>query len=62
MCYLWRSLWIIVKLYRALAIKPLNCWNTLAECKFVIQEDGHNDWISCGWDRTVKVWNLLIVN
>ncbi|XP_037927643.1 guanine nucleotide-binding protein subunit beta-like protein [Teleopsis dalmanni] len=53
--------------------KTIKLWNTLAECKYTIDEDGHNDWISCvrfspnlahplivsaGWDRTVKVWNL----
>lgn len=53
--------------------KTIKLWNTLAECKFTIQEDGHTDWVSCvrfspnhsnpiivscGWDRTVKVWNL----
>ncbi|KNC31289.1 Guanine nucleotide-binding protein subunit beta-like protein [Lucilia cuprina] len=53
--------------------KTIKLWNTLAECKFTIQEDGHSDWVSCvrfspnhsnpiivscGWDRTVKVWNL----
>uniref|UniRef100_A0A0K8TQI5 Small ribosomal subunit protein RACK1 n=1 Tax=Tabanus bromius TaxID=304241 RepID=A0A0K8TQI5_TABBR len=53
--------------------KTIKLWNTLAECKYTIQEDGHTDWVSCvrfspnhsnpiivscGWDRTVKVWNL----
>ncbi|KNC28477.1 Guanine nucleotide-binding protein subunit beta-like protein, partial [Lucilia cuprina] len=53
--------------------KTIKLWNTLAECKFTIQEDGHSDWVSCvrfspnhsnpiivscGWVRTVKVWNL----
>lgn len=53
--------------------KTIKLWNTLAECKYTIQEDGHSDWVSCvrfspnqvnpiivsaGWDRTVKVWNL----
>merc|ERR1739842_261639 len=48
-------------------------WNTLAQCKYTIQEDGHQDWVSCvrfspnnqnpiivsaGWDKYVKVWNL----
>merc|ERR1711890_217754 len=22
-------------------------WNTLAQCKYTIQEDGHQDWVSC---------------
>lgn len=53
--------------------KTIKLWNTLAECKYTIQEDGHSDWVlcvrfspnhsnpvivSCGWDRTVKVCNL----
>jgi guanine nucleotide-binding protein subunit beta-2-like 1 protein len=48
-------------------------WNTLAECKYVITEEGHKDWVSCvrfspnistpvivsaGWDKVVKVWDL----
>lgn len=50
--------------------KTIKLWNTLAECKYTIQDDGHSDWVSCvrfspnhanpiivsaGWDRTVKV-------
>lgn len=53
--------------------KTIKLWNTLAECKYTIQDDGHSDWVSCvrfspnhanpiivsaGWDRTVKVWHL----
>merc|ERR1712211_36807 len=53
--------------------KSIKLWNTLAECKYTIQEDGHSDWVSCvrfspnnqdpiivsaGWDKYVKVWNL----
>eukprot|EP00178_Gracilaria_changii_P023396 TRINITY_DN70839_c0_g1_i1.p1 TRINITY_DN70839_c0_g1~~TRINITY_DN70839_c0_g1_i1.p1 ORF type:complete len:356 (+),score=52.68 TRINITY_DN70839_c0_g1_i1:69-1070(+) len=54
--------------------KTIKLWNTLAQCKYTIQdEQGHNDWVSCvrfspsntnpiivssGWDRVVKVWNL----
>ncbi|XP_065157795.1 small ribosomal subunit protein RACK1 [Atheta coriaria] len=53
--------------------KTIKLWNTLAECKYTIQDDGHSDWVSCvrfspnhsnpiivsaGWDRMVKVWNL----
>jgi len=53
--------------------KTIKLWNTLAQCKYTIQEDGHSDWVSCvrfspsnnnpiivssGWDRVVKVWNL----
>eukprot|EP00164_Ancoracysta_twista_P000338 GFYU01000464.1.p1 GENE.GFYU01000464.1~~GFYU01000464.1.p1 ORF type:complete len:320 (+),score=92.41 GFYU01000464.1:82-960(+) len=53
--------------------KTIKLWNTLGECKFTIQEDGHTEWVSCvrfspsaaqplivsaGWDKLVKVWNL----
>jgi len=53
--------------------KTIKLWNTLGECKFVIQEDGHTEWVPCvrfspniqnpvivsaGWDKMVKVWNL----
>lgn len=53
--------------------KTIKLWNTLAECKYTIQEDQHSEWVSCvrfspstkqplivscGWDKLVKVWNL----
>jgi guanine nucleotide-binding protein subunit beta-2-like 1 protein len=53
--------------------KSINLWNTLGQCKFVITENGHKEWVSCvrfspnlatplivsaGWDKMVKVWNL----
>lgn len=53
--------------------KTIKLWNTLAQCKYTIQDDGHTDWVSCvrfspnnsnpiivscGWDKMVKVWNL----
>jgi len=53
--------------------KTIKLWNTLGECKFTIAEDGHTEWVSCvrfspsqtapvfvscGWDKLVKVWNL----
>jgi len=53
--------------------KTLRLWNTLGECKYVLKEDGHSDWVSCvrfppatedpvivsaGWDKVVKVWRL----
>ncbi|XP_041982182.1 guanine nucleotide-binding protein subunit beta-like protein [Aricia agestis] len=53
--------------------KTIKLWNTLAECKYTIQDDGHSEWVSCvrfspnqanpiivsaGWDRAVKVWHL----
>lgn len=52
--------------------KSIKLWNTLAQCKYTIQDEGHSDWISCvrfsptntnpiivscGWDRYVKVSN-----
>ncbi|CAG8512681.1 15528_t:CDS:10, partial [Cetraspora pellucida] len=53
--------------------KTIKLWNTLGECKFNIQEEGHTEWVSCvrfspnpsnpvivscGWDKLVKVWEL----
>ncbi|KAH8405075.1 hypothetical protein KR222_011203 [Zaprionus bogoriensis] len=53
--------------------RTIKLWNTLADCKYTINEDCHSDWVSCvrfspkhsnplivscGWDRTVKVWDL----
>lgn len=53
--------------------RTVKLWNTLGECKFTIQEDGHSEWVSCvrfspsqtapvivsaGWDKVVKVWSL----
>uniref|UniRef100_A0A915HGQ0 Small ribosomal subunit protein RACK1 n=1 Tax=Romanomermis culicivorax TaxID=13658 RepID=A0A915HGQ0_ROMCU len=50
--------------------KTIKLWNTLAHCKYTIQEDCHSDWVSCvrfspsnsnpvivscGWDKIVKV-------
>lgn len=50
--------------------KTIKLWNTLAQCKYTIQDDGHSDWVSCvrfspsnnnpiivsaGWDKYVKV-------
>jgi len=51
----------------------IKIWNTLGECKLDSLPDGHTDWVSCvrfspsatapvfvsaGWDKIVKVWNL----
>jgi len=51
----------------------IKLWNTLAECKYTLIEGQHTDWVSsvafaettttkgfvsCGWDKLVKVWNL----
>lgn len=53
--------------------KTIKLWNTLAECKYTIEDEGHSEWVSCvrfspnttnpiivscGWDKLVKVWNL----
>ncbi|KAG8995430.1 cross-pathway control WD-repeat protein cpc2 [Tulasnella sp. JGI-2019a] len=53
--------------------KTIKLWNTLGECKYNIQEEGHTEWVSCvrfspnamnpvivscGWDKVVKVWEL----
>merc|ERR1712100_47402 len=53
--------------------RTLRLWNTLGECKFVIEEQGHTEWVSCvrfspntanplivsaGWDKLLKVWHL----
>merc|ERR1719228_2955330 len=51
----------------------IKLWNTLAQCKYTIQEECHTEWVSnvrfspntqnpiivsCGWDKMVQVWNL----
>lgn len=53
--------------------RTIKLWNTLGECKYTIQEEGHTEWVSCvrfspslsapvivsaGWDKLVKVWSL----
>jgi guanine nucleotide-binding protein subunit beta-2-like 1 protein len=53
--------------------RTLRLWNTVAECKYTFEDQGHSDWVSdvafspslselvavsCGWDRLVKVWSL----
>ena len=55
--------------------KTIKLWNTLAQCKYTIQEEGHTEWVSCvrfspnnqnpiivscGWDKYVKVWTLKL--
>jgi len=52
--------------------KQLKIWNTLGECKYTVEQNGHTDWVSCvrfspevkngilvsaSWDRTIKVWD-----
>jgi WD40 repeat protein len=45
-------------------MSPPQLWNTLAQCKYTIQEDGHQDPIQdpiivyASWDKYIKVWNL----
>lgn len=53
--------------------RTIKLWNTLGECKFTVENQGHTEWVSCvrfspststpvivscGWDKLVKVWNL----
>jgi len=53
--------------------KSIKLWNTLGQCKYTINDDCHDEWVSCvrfspntqnpiivsaGWDKKVKVWNL----
>ena len=53
--------------------RTLKLWNTVGKCQYTLQEEGHNDWVSCvrfspsasapvivsaGWDKVVKVWSL----
>jgi guanine nucleotide-binding protein subunit beta-2-like 1 protein len=53
--------------------RTIKLWNTLGECKYTIEDQGHTEWVSCvrfspntqnpiivsaGWDKNVKVWNL----
>lgn len=53
--------------------RHIKLWNTLGVCKYTIQDEGHDDWVSCvrfspntanpiivssSWDKKVKVWNL----
>ena len=57
--------------------KTIKLWNTLAQCKYTIQEEGHTEWVSCvrfspnnqnpiivscGWDKYVKVSSLKLLN
>lgn len=53
--------------------RSIKLWNTLGVCKYTIQDECHNGWVSCvrfspnttnplivssGWDKMVKVWSL----
>nr|CAD7571780.1 unnamed protein product [Timema californicum] len=55
--------------------KSLKLWNTLAHCKFTMQDEGHADWVSCvrfspniqnpiivscGWDKKVKDSKVML--
>lgn len=52
--------------------KNIKIWNTVAECKFTVEDDNHTDWVSAvrfspdtknnilvtgSWDGTIKVWD-----
>lgn len=52
--------------------KTIKIWNTVGQCKYTVQEDAHNDWVSnvrfspetknpilatASWDGTIKVWD-----
>ena len=56
--------------------KTIKLWNTLAQCKYTITDEGHQDWVSCvrfspnnanpiivscGWDKYVKVCTKMIL-
>lgn len=53
--------------------KTIKVWNNIGVCMYTIEDEKHNDWVSCvritpsakqplivsaGWDKVVKVWNL----
>jgi guanine nucleotide-binding protein subunit beta-2-like 1 protein len=55
--------------------RTIKLWNTLGECKYTCTEGGHQDWVSAvrfppvagannfvsaGWDNTVKVWTYAL--
>jgi guanine nucleotide-binding protein subunit beta-2-like 1 protein len=50
----------------------IKIWNTVGDCKYTVEANGHSDWVSCvrfhpdtktpiivtaGWDKTIKVWD-----
>ncbi|KAH0481895.1 MAG: uncharacterized protein KVP18_000453 [Porospora cf. gigantea A] len=61
------------KILSASRDKTIKLWNTKGDCKYTLTEQQHTDWISCvrfsptvqtnmfvscGWDKCIKVWNL----
>jgi guanine nucleotide-binding protein subunit beta-2-like 1 protein len=53
--------------------RTIKLWNTLGECKYTIEDQGHTEWVSSvrfspstnnplivsgGWDKNLKVWSL----
>ncbi|KAI7898629.1 guanine nucleotide-binding protein subunit beta-2-like 1 [Cokeromyces recurvatus] len=57
--------------------RTIKLWNTLGECKHTFKQYNHKDWIpcvrfscnpnkpifvSCGWDKLVKVWSNIKLN
>lgn len=54
--------------------RTIKLWNTMGECQYTLDSQGHNDWVSCvrfvpnmeekprvvscGYDKLVKVWSL----
>jgi len=53
--------------------RTIKLWNTLGECKYTIEDQGHTEWVSSvrfspntqnpmivsgGWDKNVKIWSL----
>lgn len=54
--------------------KTIKLWNILGQCKFTLTQQGHSSWVSCvkfsphqktpllisaGYDKVVKVWDLV---
>lgn len=50
----------------------IKIWNTVGDCKYTVEQNGHSDWVSTvrfspdtktplivtgGWDKTIKVWD-----
>ena len=55
--------------------RTIKLWNTIGECQYTLDKQGHDDWVSCvrflpnmddkprlvscGYDKIVKVWDLV---